>query len=66
MKPGQTLMFERSPSDPVRLRCGDVELTEAIMGHIGNHVSVRVVNPLNPPKVTMAAFEAIDETMEGR
>jgi flagellar motor switch protein FliM len=66
MQPGDTLMFERSPSDPVRLRCGDVELTEAIMGHIGNHVSVRVARPLNPPKVTMEAFEAIDEKMEGR
>lgn len=66
MKPGDTVMFERSPTDPVRLRCGDVELTEAIMGHIGNHVSVRVTRPLNPPKVTMAAFEAIDEKMEGR
>ena len=66
LKPGQTLMFERGPSDPVRLRCGDVELTEAIMGHIGNNVSVRVTNPLNPPKVTMEAFEAIDDTMEGR
>jgi len=66
MKPGDTVMFERAPSDPVRLRCGDVELTEAIMGHIGNHVSVRVTRPLNPPKVTMAAFEAIDEKMEGR
>jgi len=66
MKPGDTVMFERSPSDPIRLRCGDVELTEAIMGHIGNHVSVRVSRPLNPPKVTMAAFEAIDEKMEGR
>lgn len=66
LKAGQTLMFERGPSDPVRLRCGDVELTEAIMGHIGNHVSVRVTSPLNPPKVTMEAFEAIDETMEGR
>jgi len=66
LQPGQTIMFERSPHDPIRLRCGDVELTEAIMGHIGNHVSVRVVHPLNPPKVTMAAFEAIDETMEGR
>ncbi|KRA45572.1 flagellar motor switch protein FliM [Devosia sp. Root635] len=64
MKPGDTVMFERSPSDPVRLRCGDVDLTEAIMGHIGNHVSVRVSRPLNPPKVTMAAFEAIDEKME--
>jgi len=66
MKPGDTVMFERAPSDPIRLRCGDVELTEAIMGHIGNHVSVRVARPLNPPKVTMAAFEAIDEKMEGR
>ena len=66
MKPGDTVMFERTPSDPVRLRCGHVELTEAIMGHIGNHVSVRVTRPLNPPKVTMAAFEAIDEKMEGR
>ena len=63
---GDTIMFERSPSDPVQLRCGDVELTEAIMGHIGNYVSVRVTRPLNPPKVTMAAFEAIDESMEGR
>ncbi|WP_108463030.1 flagellar motor switch protein FliM [Devosia naphthalenivorans] len=67
MKPGDTVMFERVPSDPVRLRCGDVDLTEAIMGHIGNHVSVRVARPLNPPKVTMAAFEALDdEKMEQR
>jgi flagellar motor switch protein FliM len=66
MQPGDTVMFERSPTDPVRLRCGDVELTDAIMGHIGNHVSVRVARPLNPPKVTMAAFEAIDEAPEGR
>jgi len=66
MKPGDTVMFERSPSDPIRLRCGDVDLTEAVMGHIGNHVSVRVSRPLNPPKVSMAAFEAIDEKMEGR
>ncbi len=66
IKPGDTVMFERTPTDPVRLRCGDVELTEAVMGHIGNHVSVRVSRPLNPPKVTMAAFEAIDEKMEGR
>jgi flagellar motor switch protein FliM len=37
------------------------------MGHIGNHVSVRVSRPLNPPKVTMATFEAIeDNKMEQR
>ncbi|HEV7292961.1 flagellar motor switch protein FliM [Devosia sp. RR2S18] len=66
IQPGDTIMFDREPSDPVRLRCGDVELTEAIMGHIGNNVSVRVTRPLNPPKVTMADFEAIDANMEGR
>ena len=66
MQPGDTIMLDRTPSDPVKLRCGGVELTEAIMGHIGNNVSVRVARPLNPPKVTMAAFEAIDEPGEGR
>ena len=66
LEPGETVMFERSPADPVKLRCGGVEITEAVMGHIGNHVSVRVARPLNPPKVTMAAFEAIDENREGR
>ncbi|WP_055049393.1 flagellar motor switch protein FliM [Devosia sp. A16] len=67
MQPGDTVMFDRTPSDPIGLRCGNVDLTEAIMGHIGNHVSVRVSRPLNPPKVTMAAFEAIDEDkQEGR
>jgi len=66
LQPGDTVMFDRSPADPVKLRCGDVDLTEAVMGHIGNHVSVRVARPLNPPRVTMAAFEAIDEPNEGR
>jgi flagellar motor switch protein FliM len=66
LAPGDTVMFDRSPSDPIMLRCGDVHLTEAIMGHIGNNISVRVSRPLNPPKVTMAAFEAIDERTEVR
>jgi flagellar motor switch protein FliM len=50
----------------VKLRCGDVELTQGIMGHIGKHISVRVTRPLNPPKVTMAAFEALDQSAETR
>ena len=58
---GQTLMFDRTPQDPVMLRCGGVELTEGLMGHIGKNVSVRVTRPLNPPKVTMAVFESMDE-----
>lgn len=66
LSPGDTVMFDRGPNDPVRLKCGNVELTEAIMGHIENNVSVRVTRPLNPPKVTMAAFEAIDDSLEGR
>ena len=60
-KEGDTLMCERRPSDPVTLRCGDVILTQGIMGHIGKHVSVRVSRPLNPPKVTMAVFEAMQD-----
>ncbi len=66
LKPGDLVVFDREPHDPVRLRCGDVELTEAVMGHIGKQVSVRVSRPLNPPKVTMADFEAIETTMEKR
>ena len=66
LAPGETIMFDRSPHEPVKLRCGDIELTEALMGHIGNHVSVRVTRPLSPPKVTMAAFEALDKPVEGR
>jgi flagellar motor switch protein FliM len=66
MKPGDTVMFERTPADPIKLRCGDVELTDGIMGHIGRHVSVRVTRKLNPPRVTMAAFEVLDRSAEGR
>ena len=66
LKPGDTVLFDRSPTDPVKLRCGDVELTDAIMGHIGKNVSVRVNRKLNPPRVTMAAFEALDVPAEAK
>lgn len=66
MEAGETLMFEMAPSDPVTLRCGDVDLTQGIMGHIGRHVSVRVTRPLNPPKVTMAAFENLETPRENK
>jgi flagellar motor switch protein FliM len=66
LKPGDTVMLDRSPTEPVVLRAGDVDLTEGLMGHIGKNISVRVARPLNPPKVTMAAFEAIDRPREGR
>jgi flagellar motor switch protein FliM len=63
---GDTLMLEKGPDDPVTLKCGSVNLTEAIMGHIGRHVSVRVNRPLRPPRVTMAAFEALEDNLEKR
>ncbi len=63
-KVGDSFVFDRSPSDPIKLRCGDVELCEAVMGHVGKNISVRVTQPLKPPKVTMAVFEALDEKME--
>ncbi len=64
LQQGETLMFDRGPNDPVKLRCGDVHLTDATMGHIGKNISVRVARPLNPPKVTMAVFDAMDDKAE--
>lgn len=64
LKVGETIMFDMQPTDQVTLRCGSVDLTKAVMGHIGKNVSVRVTRPLNPPKVTMAAFEAMEEKVE--
>lgn len=64
LEEGETIMLERGPEDPIKLKCGSVDLTEGIMGHIGRNVSVRVSRPPNPPKVTMAVFEAIDEQSE--
>ncbi len=58
---GDNFMFERMPSDPIKLRCGDVDITEGIMGHIGKNISIKVTKPLNPPKVTMAVFETIGD-----
>ncbi len=66
LSPGDTVMFDRTAAQPVTLRCGDVDLTDATMGHIGRNISVRVNRPLNPPRFTMAAFEAIDDNREGR
>lgn len=63
---GQTILFDRSPTDPIMLRAGETDITEAVMGHIGKNISVRVSRPLIRPKVTMAVFDAIDEHMETR
>lgn len=62
---GETIVLDRTAQDPITLKCGTTELTKGVMGHIGKNVSVRVSRPLNPPKVTMAVFEAMDEHAEG-
>jgi len=64
LQEGDTIMFDRTPEDLVQLRCGDVDITKATMGHIGKNISVKIAKPLNAPKVTMAVFEALDEQME--
>ncbi len=64
LKVGETIMLDKSPSDSIKLRCGDIDVSEALMGHVGKNVSVRVTKPLNPPKVNMSVFEALDEQAE--
>ncbi len=61
---GETIMFEQKPDDLITLRCGGVDVTKAVMGHIGKNISVRVSRPLYPPQVTMAVFEAMEEQGE--
>ncbi|VAW24033.1 Flagellar motor switch protein FliM [hydrothermal vent metagenome] len=61
---GETIMFDQKPSDPITIRCAGVDVTEAVMGHMGKNISVRVSRPLNPSQVTMAVFDAMDEQGE--
>ena len=64
LKKGETIMFDQAPSDPITIRSGGIDVTQAVMGHIGSNVSVRVTRPINPSTVTMAVFDAIDENAE--
>jgi flagellar motor switch protein FliM len=59
---GDTLMLELKADALVKVRCGDVTLTEGRMGKVGDRVAVRVDKPLRPPKTTFAMFENADET----
>jgi flagellar motor switch protein FliM len=59
---GDTLMLELKPDALVKVRCGDVTLTEGRMGKVGDRVAVRVDKPLRRPKTTFAMFEKADET----
>ncbi len=46
---GQTLMFDVPPDQPIAIKCGGVTLTEGVMGHRGDTISVRVARPLSQP-----------------
>lgn len=54
---GQTLMFDKAPTDPILLKCGDTVLTEGQLGQRDRNVAVRVTKKLRQPKTTLASFE---------
>src|SRR3569623_1356663 len=61
LKVGDTLMLELKPDATVKLRCGDVTLTEGRMGKVGDRIAVRVTKNLRKPRTTFAMFEKADE-----
>ncbi|WP_425291276.1 flagellar motor switch protein FliM [Cohaesibacter gelatinilyticus] len=63
---GQTLLLDTGPEDPVRVRCGDVLLTEGLMGQHEGNISVQVTSKLTKPKMTLAAFEKAVEGGSGK
>src|SRR5689334_23337439 len=60
LKVGDTLTLELKPDALVKVRCGDVTLTEGRMGKVGDRVAVRVDKPLRKPRTTFAMFENAD------
>src|SRR6266540_2159142 len=59
---GDTLTLEMKPEAAVTVRCGDVTLTEARMGRVGDRVAIRVTKPLRRPRTTYAMFEMAGES----
>jgi flagellar motor switch protein FliM len=59
---GDTLDLDLKPETLVAIRCGNVTLTEARMGRVGDRVAVRVAKPLRRPKTTFAMFETAGES----
>lgn len=50
-KVGQTIMLERGPESPVKIRCGNVNLTEGKLGRIDEHVAVRLARSISSRQV---------------
>ncbi len=59
---GDTLTLEMKPDAAITIRCGNVPLTEARMGRVGDRVAVRVTKPLRKPRTTFAMFEIAGES----
>ncbi|HET7850126.1 MAG TPA: flagellar motor switch protein FliM [Pseudolabrys sp.] len=57
---GDTLALELKSDALVKVRCGEVMLTEGRMGRVGDRIAVRVAKPLQKPKTTFAMFENAD------
>jgi flagellar motor switch protein FliM len=62
---GDTLMLEVRTDTLVKIRSGDVVLSEGRMGRIGDRVAVKVAKPLRKPRTTMSMFEKAG-SMPGR
>lgn len=54
---GQTLLFDIGPTDPVKVKTGGVALTEGIMGHVEDRISIEISKKLKKPKMTFTDFE---------
>jgi flagellar motor switch protein FliM len=59
---GDTLMLELKTDALVKVRCGDVTMTEGRMGKVGDRVAVRVDKSLRLPRTTFAMFENADRS----
>jgi len=54
---GDTLTLDLKTDALVKVRCGNVTLTEGKMGRVGDRVAVRVAKQLRRPTTTFAMFE---------
>jgi flagellar motor switch protein FliM len=63
---GDTLMLELKQDASVKIRCGDVTMTEGRMGKVGDRVAVRVDKLLRKPRTTFAMFENADGSSNKR
>lgn len=66
LKEGDVLLLDRTPDEPVFLRCGATRLTVGHVGRLRDQIAISVARKLDPPKMTLAAFEALDSDRETR